>query len=385
LIDTTELDRVSSPVATAAAIWVAVVGVIAYMFLPLIIGGLVDDLGFSNSETGFIGAAEAGGMALANALAALFLRRVNWRLIIVLAGTIMAIANGISTVVDTFIAMFFVRLVDGFAGGVLIALGVACLSDNRNANRVFGYFIASEMIFASIGFYFLPTIQLSFGVDGIFYALVLISITGILVAPFHPDKGLIRPKLSFDVSGLAMKPVVIFTVALFAALLFFMSQGGLWAFVERLGRASQLEPGDIGLALMISSAFGILGALGADHVARKFGLRNAFIIVLAGEVLCIVMLYGTLPIQQYFVALCLFIMFWSMGLPLMLTQCNGLDVSGKLVVLLYAVGKLGYTLGPAIMGMLIIEDNYTYVISLALLLCSMGLIINVRLAHSPRS
>ena len=365
------LNDVSRPSATFAALWVAVVGVVAYMFLPLIVGGLAEERGFSSSQLGFIGAAEAGGMGLANALAALWIRRWNWRVAILGASTVMVGANMASIGVTTFAPLFTARVIDGLAGGTLIAIGVACQSDNRNASRVFGYFIALEMFVSSVGFLILPSIRDHFGVDGLFASLALLASSALLAMVFHPSRGAERTA-RVSAKPRSNSPVAVWSVALLGALLFFMSQGGLWAFIERIGVASGISTYEIGRALAVSSMFGIAGALGATWLAKRYGPSTAFAGVLVGEMICIAMLYGDIHVWRYFAAVCLFIFFWSLGLPLMLTQFNGLDGAGRLVILLYAMGKLGYTLGPAVMGLLTDGTNFTTVLASSAALCAAG-------------
>ena len=372
-------DEIDSRLGTFAALWIGVVGVIAYMFLPLVVGGLADEYGFSNEQLGFIGAAEAGGMGLANALAVFWMRRANWRAVIVLSALGMIAANLVSIAISDFEAMFLARLLDGLAGGTLIAISVACQSDNKNADRVFGYFIALEMLTSALGFLILPGVVEGFGVNGVFVALTALSVSGLACALFHPRRGLDRKQsISGRKEGGASLSISI--IALVGALLFFMSQGGLWTFIERIAVASKLDSQWIGYALSFSSLCGIVGALGAKRVVDLVGQLNAFLFVLVGEMVAIFLLFGEVGPTQYFVAVSLFIFFWSMGLPLLLTQFNDIDGAGHLVVLLYAMGKLGYTLGPAAMGLMVIGGDFTDVLIFGAVICAAGLGISIGLA-----
>lgn len=265
------------------------VGVIAYMFLPLIVGGLADLYGYSNEQLGFIGAAEAGGMGIANGLAVFWMRRSNWRIIIMVSALGMITANLLSMFIANFELMFLVRLLDGLAGGTLIG-----------------------------------------------------------------------------------------------GLLFFMSQGGLWTFIERIAAASDLDPQWIGTVLSFSSLCGIAGALGAKRTADIAGQLNVFLFVLAGEMVCVFLLSVEVGPAQYLIAVGLFIFFWSMGLPLLLPQFNDIDGSGHLVVLLYAMSKLGYTLGPAVVGMNGRGRQLFYVLIFGAAICVAGLGISIALALFAR-
>ena len=370
--------EIDSGSATFVTIWIGVVGVIAYMFLPLVVGGLADEYGYSSEQLGFIGAAEAGGMGLANALAIFWMRRANWRGVIVLSALGMIAANLGSIYVANFEAMFAMRVLDGLAGGSLIAISVACQSDNENADKIFGYFIALEMLTSAVGFLILPSVAVAYGVKAIFLVLAILSVTGLACAVVHPRRGLDRKDRMGEEKSVGAS-LLISIIALAGAGLFFMSQGGLWTFIERIAAASKLDPQTVGLALSASSLCGIVGALGAAKAVDLAGRLRVFLFVLVGEMICFAMLLGVVGPIQYFVAVCMFIFFWSMGLPLLLTQFNNIDGSGHLVVLLYAMGKLGYTLGPAVMGLLVNGGDFTSVLIFGAAICAPGLVISIGL------
>lgn len=372
-------DNWSTRAASGSAIWIAVVGVIAYMFMPLLVGALADELKFSSGQLGLIAGAEAGGMAVANAIAAFQLRRRNWRWLIAASCVTMVLANVASSFICSLLPMIVARSVDGLAGGMLIAVGVACLSDNKNADAVFGYFVATEMIISSVGFLVLPVIRSFGGVDGLFVALAVLSSSGLLALFAHPSRGRER-SMSGRPGGDTSNQSALNLVALFGALLFFMSQGGMWTFVERIGSAGGLSGGEIGVALALSSISGIAGALGAKTLTARVGSLMAFAIVLAGDLLCVGMLHVSVQFPFFVIATCLFILLWSLGLPLMLVQCNSLDRSGRLVILLYAVGKLGYTVGPALMGLLVIGTDFSGVLVATVAMSSAGMMISILLS-----
>ena len=51
-----------------------------------------------------------------------------------------------------------------------------------------------------------------------------------------------------------------------------------------------------------------------------------------------------------------------MGMAALLSGFYVIDKSGGLVLLLISTAKVGYSLGPALMGWLIFGDDYTFVI-----------------------
>lgn len=381
----TSQGELSSWQATTAAVAMPVAGVLAYMFMPLMIGGIGDGLGLSPDQLGLIGAAEAGGMALANIIAVLWIRRWDWRRTSICGILLMILANLASWAFPAFLPILIARTVDGFAGGALIAIGVAAMSDNRQADRVFGYFIATEMMLSSIGFLVLPDIISRFGVEGLFLALALLSAGTLIFVPWLSRHGIERRVAAGPAvpSALPRMTLGISIIALVGAFLFFTSQGGLWAFIERIGKSANIASDDISLALAISSLAGIAGALGANRVVQG-GLFKALLLVLAGEVVSLALLLENPDPIRFYLAASLFIALWSMALPVLLIQFNRLDPAGHLVILLYAVGKLGYMAGPAAMGFLVANDNYTLPILASCILCVAGLLLLIGLTKFDR-
>jgi hypothetical protein len=53
---------------------------------------------------------------------------------------------------------------------------------------------------------------------------------------------------------------------------------------------------------------------------------------------------------------------WAMGMAALLSGFNVIDKTGGLVLLLISTAKVGYSLGPALMGWLIFGDDYTFVL-----------------------
>ncbi len=71
-----------------------------------------------------------------------------------------------------------------------------------------------------------------------------------------------------------------------------------------------------------------------------------------------------------------------MGMASLLGGFNVIDKTGGLVLLLVATAKVGYSLGPAVMGWLIVGEDYTYVILCSGALVVAGMLTSVLLIRS---
>lgn len=352
------VEKINRKSTVSAAMWMTVIGTLGILFLPLMVSGIIDELGFTKKQAGYIAAIEMAGVAIASGLGVFWVRRVNWVTTATIATILFLAANWVSTGIDAYWPMFGSRFFVGVASGVLLAVGLACQSDSKNAHRIFGYWVACQMTVSSAGYLLLPTVRASWGIDGFFVALIILGLTTFLSIAFLPRRGLSRTTPLEK----PQQTLLINTVALSGALLFFMAQGGLWAFLERLGLAADLTSREIGYALAISSYLGIAGGLARNWLADAAGQLAPFFFVVAGELVMLV-LFSIHPGNVLFaVAVCTLQFCWAMGMASLLGGFNIIDKSGGLVLLLIATAKIGYSLGPALMGWLIVGDDYTYVI-----------------------
>jgi predicted MFS family arabinose efflux permease len=365
----------------SSAMWMTVVGTLGILFLPLIVSGLIDDLAFTKQQAGYVAAAEMAGVAILSGSGVFWVRRFDWVDAAVMATLLFVAANVFSALSDSFAGMFTFRFLVGASSGALLAIGLACQSDSKNADRIFGYWVACQMTVSSIGYLSLPLVRSSWGTSGMFVALALIGVTAIISIYFLPRRGVMRMSLTAAPALLNANNIL----ALVGALLFFTAQGGIWAFVERLGIASRLSTTEISFALAVSSYCGIVGGLARNWIANFIGSAGPFYFVVAGEILML-LVFGLEHGQfLYALAVCMLQFFWAMGMASLLAGLNIIDDSGRLILLMMATAKVGYSLGPALMGWLIFDDDYTFMLATSGACVVIGMVICVVLVNQKSS
>ncbi len=82
--------------ALIPSIVAGVMGNSVIYLIPLLVGGMVSDRGFSEQQAGFMASADLGGYAIATFLTALLLDRLPWRRM-ALAGLVVMIAANVVT------------------------------------------------------------------------------------------------------------------------------------------------------------------------------------------------------------------------------------------------------------------------------------------------
>jgi len=359
-------------VVMAISIWITVVGVTALLILPIIVGGLSDNTNFSDSQIGYLASADMAGMGLVSTLSIFWVRKVNWRVAVSLGLIVLIAANILSASVTDFYSMLALRFVAGLGGGLALSIGLACQSDCTLADKAFSYFVALEFFLTSIGFLLLPDLLKEFGLAGLMYVLAGMGLSALLFCGLMPSRGIDKGVVA---GGTVGKVPLQGIWVLLGCLFFFTSQGGLWAFIERIGVNSGMDSGEVGNILAISSYSGLVGALGAVWLREKLGLVFTFLLLGAGELLCMLMLLGDIEAGLYLTSLILFQFFWALAIPLMMSTLNQMDRSGRLVLLVLAVAKIGYAIGPALMGQIVNESGFTSVVLSSAAICVFGVII----------
>ena len=89
----------------------------------------------------------------------------------------------------------------------------------------------------------------------------------------------------------------------------------------------------------------------------------------------------------YVLAACMLQFFWAMGMASLLAGLNIIDDSGRLILLMMASAKTGYSLGPALMGWLISDDDYTIMlvtwgVFVAFGISTCGFLVNQKTRHN---
>lgn len=366
-----------STISQIVAIWLTVVGSFALLMLPLLVGSMGDSLGISPKEMGFLASADLVGMGLSSGLAVFWVRKVPWRISAIAALATFVAANLLTTQVTSYSALIVIRFIAGLGGGSAMAIGLACQSDSKHASRLFGYFITSQMFCIFLGFMVLGKIRLTYGLDGVLMGIVVLTLPTMLLVMFLPKKGIDRAaaiakgNISWD------KPII----CLFFAFCFFTSVGGIWAFSEGIGVAGGLAKGEISQTLGFAAFAAMAGSLLAAKFTEKLGLKRILIVtaVIAASALYLFNAFN--GSTEFLITVCVFQLGAAMGVPLMLALINTFDSTGKLVVLMLGVIKLGYAAGPALMGQVIQNNNYSMVFFYCAILSLTGLLGNSLLVH----
>jgi predicted MFS family arabinose efflux permease len=298
----------------------------------------------------------------------------------VVGALLLTVVNLMSAYTDSFEVVRVLRIVAGFAGGLLSASGTASAASSHNPQRVFAIVGFTWGLIAAVQLAVLPYLTVPYGTEGGYYGMAAASVLLLpLLIWLNPPRDyeklqeseIAALNLSFwgriaEHLGVRDAPNARFAIVIMGGLFIYeIGQGATQVFLEQYGLRTGLDEITIGQILAISATLGLSGGALAVWVGDRFGnLKPVVIGVAFNAVFASTLALGTIPIL--FAASYLG---WNMAyyflVPLMLGLLAQMDDRGRWAVSADAVWWLGAAPGAAVAGALVEKGGYTLLATLA--------------------
>ena len=349
----------------------------------MLVGGVIDDFGFSEQQAGYIASLEGLGLVLASLVAALWIRRVSWVKMLAVALIATALLNLLSAQLNQFMPLLAVRFMAGFTGGSIFALTVAALGDNRHPDRAFG--IAQVVQGAMMFFAFAGAAHIlaQWTVSGLFHMLAAPALLMLLALPRYPSAGAQRTAVR-GAGGAAPNYTRLIWIGLLASFLFFSNIFGFWAYIERIGQGAGLAIETIGLALGASQFAAIVGAGAAAIAGARYGRAAPLALALIGQMLVLWLLVGQFTTFTFYLGAGLFQALFVLANSYQLGVISKIDLKGNFLVLVTGFQGLGAAVGPGIAASLIDNGDYSRINMMAALFCGVSIAMFFFIIHRTR-
>ena len=342
------------------AIVVGVMGNTGIYLIPLLLGAMVSDRGYTEQQAGLIASADLGGYAVMTFITAMFLIRRDWRRLALVGVAIMFVANLASTAVAAAGAFAAVRFLSGIGAGMLAAVATVSLGQTENPDRSYGLLFAASLLFGTAGLWGLPMLLERTGLDG---AYVFIAALAVLVGllTFGLQQGVPLSATS-DATGSPRPRPVLAMLILLAIALFWAHQNALYAYMERIGNASGLSAQFIGFTLGLANLTGFAGAALVAWAGSRFGRLIPLLLSTAIQLVCVWALSGTVSSVGYLVAIAVISLSWNVVNPMQIGVLAGVDRGGRLLALSSTVIGVGLAIGPALGAAVLRGTDYSLVL-----------------------
>jgi predicted MFS family arabinose efflux permease len=353
---------VNSAAARFAAVATNVVCISYYNIMPLVLGGAADSHGIAEGQLGFAAAAFMGGLALINFTGFAWIRRFDWRLLVLGGNALAALAFLAPTAAFSYPPWVACNLLAGLATGVSYGVSIASLGDTADPERNFALAYAAQT-FVSAGMIFaLPRLPLGFDLftlgQGAAAAMMLAGLLPAFLLPRQGTKGGHAPAAN---SRRVVMPRAALTMALFVLLLNVMAEGAIWAFVERIAVSGNLTTEFAATVMAFSFFASGAGSIIAATIATRFGSIKPFIAAVCMSIASVWVLWLGKGQAMFFAGIMLFALAWNLGSPYRMALATRADASGRFATFVPAMQTLGAALGPAAAGLLVINGSFVLV------------------------
>lgn len=342
------------------SIVVGVMGNTGIYLIPLLLGAMVSDRGFTDQQAGLVASADLAGYAVMTFITAVFLIDRDWKRLALAGVSIMFVANLASTTASSAAVFAALRFLSGVGAGILAAVATVSLGRTDKPDRSYGLLFAACLLFGTAGLWGLPLLLERTGLNGAYVFIAgLAIVTGFVsrgirqVAPLVPDD-------ATSASGGAGSLAAV--LILLAITMFWAHQNALYAYVERIGNASGLSAHFIGFTLGLANLAGFVGASLVAWLGTRFGRLLPLLVLVFVQVGCVWMLSGQVSSATYLLAMGVIALSWNIVNPIQIGILAAVDQRGRWLALSSTVIGVGLSLGPALGAAALRGEGYASVL-----------------------
>jgi predicted MFS family arabinose efflux permease len=333
---------------------------------PVIVGALVDRLGFTESQAGFVAALEMTGVGLGFVVLFWLAHRLPAR-VMASAGVItIAAANLMACLVHTYAPMLAVQFVVGLGSAMVFSVYLRAGAAQERPEHLFAIVNAVSIAYSGIFMPISPFILAKWQLPGIFMTLAAIAaLSGALLswipaaaAPTAASPPRVAAKgVAAKASGALLTPQVV--MVLLMMLLLYTGHGAVWAFQERIGVGLGMDPKSVSRWLGISMlTWGVIGSMLASWLGMRLGRLWPQVLSLGVSVFAALLLvFGTTP-AAFALACGLIALSWFYGLPYQMGLLAHYDPLGRLNLIGCTMTTSGAALGPALAAILVASAGH---------------------------
>lgn len=372
------------PISLLTIMLTGIAGVMVMGLLPIIATAFVEYMRFSESQAGYVLAAEMSGFAVGTLLISARVHIWNRRVLALSGLIILSLGNLICLGVHSFDLMLIARLSIGLGGGVVAGVMAASIAATGSPDRFFGFYTVLTLSTSAILMSFSPALLILFGIKGLFSLLACMTLPALCLIRNFPEFAVSR-KTSIagtPASSRKMPLKIVMTVGI-ATLAYYIGTGGVWPYMSQVGKAQGYTIQTIGILLAVAQIFGVIGAMVPVFLGVRLGRVLPISFSIITSICCLLALLIFSNKLVYALVLQLYMFVWLLFFPYLMGIVSELDPAGRLAGVSYALQSIGFAIGPALAALLISEGGYAALFHLGIGCYLATLILLLPLALKP--
>jgi MFS transporter, DHA1 family, inner membrane transport protein len=362
------------PRALIAAIVLGTIGALTIMIVPGFVMLVSAQSTLDDRQLGFVAAWDINASAVAIGLAMFLIGRLNWRHLAWAGLALIMLGNFWTAASDGYSAIVAARVCAGLGEGLAIAVCFAALGCASNPDRAFGIYLVVGLTVSAALLALLPVLQSHFGSPLVFAGIGVVVLASAPLMRWLPHCNPAAASWQHGGTSFSMELAVSGLIGVF---LYFIAQGAMWSYFERIGAASNIDPVVIGQAMGMSSFAGVGGALLAASVCTTYGRILPLCLSGVLSLLSFWLLHGHVTPAELITSGLLLNFGWNLAQPLLSGVCANADSRGRVVVAMGCIQTVGFGVGPALAALTLHDGNFSPAIWMSMLVLVVSLVIVV--------
>jgi predicted MFS family arabinose efflux permease len=336
---------------------------------PMIVGGIVDVLGLTERQAGFVSAAEMFGFAAGMLMLCRYVVHIDRRHIALAAVAVMMAANAASPLASAFAPLAILRFLSGYGAAMAYSVFLTIAAATPRPERSFAVVNATSIICTGVLLWAAPHIMAKWSLGGMFMTIVglaaAVGLTMPAVPRASPGAAMSAPSLR-SILQLPRGERAALGLVLFTMFALYVGHGSIWSYQERIGVEMGLPAKQVGTLLGTSMmVWGVLGSAIATVVGLSLGRVWPQVISLGLSVVAALMLVLTKSPLGFGVACALVALSWFYGLPYQMGLLARFDPYGRANLAGSLMTTFGAAVGPALAALLLGYGGYLAIGALA--------------------
>ena len=330
------------------SLYMALAGYSVMVTVPVLSTALVAMLGFSEEEVGRVWGADLGGLSLGAVMSAVWVARVNRRLLVMAGVALNVGANAGCLFFVEYEQMLWLRVVAGIGSGLLTAVAVVTLGGTTKPVRAFNMLLLAFSFSAALQLHVLPLLSM----NEIYLVFIGSTIVCALFLRWLPTRALNAEELAQQEKTENKEenwhvPRILPVTCLAAICFTYINIGGYFTYIELAALADGIAQDWIGPLLTWSAFFALVGC-GIAFLCTRFGLFKPLFVALFVMTSVVIMLSGGINDINVMVSLFSFTTLWTFVDVYQEAMMARMDRSGSFLALIPSVQGFGQFIGPNI-------------------------------------
>lgn len=351
--------------------------------VPVQVSAVVEGLGMSEKDAGFLGSLELTTMSLVSILLALRIDRWS-KPGIALLGLGFAIAGQTlsgfahaTSIIDPYTVLLATRFLVGIGAGLLYGAACASVAGNPSGDRLFGLGMSAAQVLLTLMLLGLPWVSSHWNQQqGVYLVLAALSVAFGTFLFKMPD-----PRIAADHKKERGEPALLsplnLTLFFVALSLFNIAIGMDWSFADRRADAIGMTDEEAGSFLAMMPLGGILGSGVAGIIGDRFGRIRTFVVaLLICTAACFVMARAN-SVSAMVLAMLALGTFELFVMTYFIATATRFDRQGHWVTFAGGMTMLTYGLGPSAGGYLTQYITVSQVCETAGIICVIAAIVQI--------